>query len=110
MDGRYPASFHFPCSMDMTGVTGQFPSSVRMILFTSLLNSLSERDVFFFNFSIIDGEEIELNAGNWIRTAPEGKRQFSASADSSVTFACIQVKAGALEDCTASGQDILFMP
>jgi len=51
--------------------------------------------------AVIDGEEIELSAGDWIRVAPEGKRQFSAAADSSVTFACIQVKAGSLEGYTA---------
>jgi mannose-6-phosphate isomerase-like protein (cupin superfamily) len=51
--------------------------------------------------AVIDGSEIELDAGDWIRVAPEGKRQFSAAADSSVTYACIQVKAGSLEGYTA---------
>jgi len=51
--------------------------------------------------AVIDGEEIELSAGDWVRVAPEGKRQFSAASDSSVTFACIQVKAGSLEGYTA---------
>mgnify|MGYP003585751771 CR=1 FL=1 len=52
--------------------------------------------------AVIDGEEIELSAGDWIRVAPEGERQFSAAADSSVTYACIQVKAGSLEGYTAN--------
>jgi len=46
--------------MDMTGVTGQFPSSVRMILFTSLLNSLSERDVFFLISPSLMGKKLNL--------------------------------------------------
>ena len=52
--------------------------------------------------AVIDGDEVDLNAGDWIRIAPEGKRQFSAASDSSVTYACIQVKAGSLEGYTAN--------
>lgn len=52
--------------------------------------------------AVIDGDEVDLNAGDWIRIAPEGKRQFSAASDSSVTYACIQVQAGSLEGYTAN--------
>ena len=48
----------------------------------------------------IDGEEVALTAGDWIRIAPEGKRQFFAADDSTISFACIQVKAGSLEGYT----------
>jgi len=49
---------------------------------------------------VVDGEEIALTAGDWIRIAQEGKRQFFASDDSAISFACIQVKAGSLEGYT----------
>ena len=51
--------------------------------------------------TIIDGETIELTAGDWIRVAPAAKRQFSAAEDSAISFACIQVKANSLEGYTA---------
>ncbi len=50
---------------------------------------------------IVDGEEILLAAGDWVRISPEGRRQFFASEDSAISFACIQVKAGSLEGYTA---------
>lgn len=48
----------------------------------------------------IDGETITLAAGDWIRVAPEGKRQFFAAEDSAISYVCIQVKAGSLEGYT----------
>lgn len=50
--------------------------------------------------AVVDGEEILLTKGDWIRIAPEGKRQFFAAEDSAISFACIQVKAGSLEGYT----------
>ena len=50
--------------------------------------------------AVVDGEEIVLEAGDWIRISPEGRRQFFAAADSAISFACIQVKAGSLEGYT----------
>ena len=50
---------------------------------------------------VIDGEEIALSAGDWLRIAPAAKRQFSAAADSGITFVCIQVKENSLEGFTA---------
>ena len=49
----------------------------------------------------VDGDEIELKEGDWIRIAPDGKRQFFAAADSPISYICIQVKAGSLGAYTA---------
>lgn len=46
--------------------------------------------------AVIDGETVELSAGDWVRVSPAAKRQFSAAADSAISFACIQVKANSL--------------
>lgn len=50
---------------------------------------------------VIDGEEITLSAGDWLKIAPAAKRQFSAAADSGITFVCIQVKENSLGGFTA---------
>ena len=42
--------------------------------------------------AVIDGEEITLTAGDWLKVAPAAKRQFSAAENSGITFICIQVK------------------
>ena len=52
--------------------------------------------------AVIDGETIALQQGDWVRIAPQAKRQFSAAADSAISYACIQVKAGSLEAYTAA--------
>ena len=49
----------------------------------------------------IDGEEIELAAGDWLRISPTAHRQFRAASDSSITYVCIQVKQGSLDAFTA---------
>ena len=49
---------------------------------------------------VIDGENIELNAGDWIRISPAGQRQFFAADDTDISFACIQVKENSLENYT----------
>ncbi len=51
--------------------------------------------------AIIDGETVELSAGDWVRISPATKRQFSAADDSAISFACIQVKENSLEGYTA---------
>lgn len=51
--------------------------------------------------AVIDGEEITLTAGDWLKIAPAAKRQFSASANSGITFVCIQVKENSLDGFTA---------
>ncbi len=49
---------------------------------------------------IIDGETVELAAGDWIRISPAAKRQFFASEDDAISFICIQVKENSLEGFT----------
>ena len=49
---------------------------------------------------MIDGETVELQAGDWLRVAPAGERQLSAATDSAICVICIQVKAGSLEGFT----------
>lgn len=50
---------------------------------------------------IIDGEEISLSTGDWLKIAPAAKRQFFASDISGITYICIQVKENSLEHFTA---------
>ncbi|BAK81557.1 cupin domain-containing protein [Candidatus Arthromitus sp. SFB-rat-Yit] len=50
--------------------------------------------------AIIDGENIDLLAGDWIRISPKGQRQFFASENEAMTFVCIQVKENSLEGYT----------
>lgn len=51
--------------------------------------------------AVLDGETAELTAGDWLRVAPAAKRQFSAAADSGITFVCIQVQENSLDGFTA---------
>lgn len=50
--------------------------------------------------AVIDGETVELQAGDWLRIAPAAKRQFFAAEDTAISFVCIQVKANSLEGYT----------
>lgn len=50
---------------------------------------------------IIDGEEISLTAGDWLKIAPMAKRQFFAADDCGISYICIQVKENSLEHFTA---------
>ncbi len=50
---------------------------------------------------VIDDEKIALKAGDWIRIAPQAKRQFSAAADEGISYICIQVKENSLGNYTA---------
>lgn len=50
---------------------------------------------------VIDGEEIALTAGDWVRIAPAAKRQFFATEDEGISFVCIQTKENSLEGFTA---------
>ena len=49
----------------------------------------------------LDGEKVELKAGDWVRVSPSVKRQFCASEAEGISFACIQVKENSLEAYTA---------
>ena len=51
--------------------------------------------------AVIDGEEIALAAGDWLRVAPAAKRQFSAAADAGIAYVCIQVRENSLGGFTA---------
>ena len=57
--------------------------------------------------AIIDGEEVSLTAGDWLKIAPAAKRQFSAAAHTGVTYVCIQAKENSLEGFTA-GDAIVY--
>lgn len=46
----------------------------------------------------IDGEKVELEAGDWLRVAPQASRKLHATTD--MTSVCIQVKAGSLTQWT----------
>lgn len=50
--------------------------------------------------AVIDGETVELKAGDWLRVAPTAKRQFSAAEDTSIRFICVQVRENSLEGYT----------
>lgn len=45
---------------------------------------------------LIDGESVELTAGDWVRISPAAKRQFFAAQDSEIAFVCIQTKENSL--------------
>ena len=51
---------------------------------------------------IIDGEEVSLTAGDWVRISPAAKRQFFAADDAEISFVCIQAKEISLESFTAN--------
>lgn len=50
--------------------------------------------------AIIDGEEVSLSIGDWIKITPSAKRQFFATSDSPITYICIQTKANSLDGFT----------
>ena len=50
---------------------------------------------------VIDGEEITLTTGDWLRIAPAAKRQFFASANEGISYICIQTKENSLGGFTA---------
>ena len=52
--------------------------------------------------AVIDGESINLAAGDWLRISPAANRQFFAAPDCGIEYICIQVKAGSLEGYTAA--------
>ena len=56
--------------------------------------------------AIIDGETVELAAGDWLRVAPKARRQFSAAADEGISFICIQVRENSLEEYTAEDAEV----
>ena len=51
---------------------------------------------------MIDGEDVILATGDWLKISPAAKRQFFAASDSGITYVCIQVKENSLENFTAT--------
>ena len=51
--------------------------------------------------AVIDGEEILLSAGDWVRISPAAKRQFFASEEEGISYVCIQTKENSLDGFTA---------
>ena len=49
---------------------------------------------------IVDGEEVSLTAGDWVRISPIAKRQFFAADNEGISFVCIQTKENSLEGFT----------
>ena len=49
----------------------------------------------------LDGEDVVLEKGDWLRISPATKRQFFADENSAISFACIQVKENSLAGYTA---------
>ncbi len=51
--------------------------------------------------AVIDGEAVELAAGDWLRISPAARRQFFASPNEAISYICIQVRENSLEEYTA---------
>ena len=56
--------------------------------------------------AVIDGQTVELSAGDWLRIAPAARRQFSSSADEGISYICIQVREKSLEEYTAADAEV----
>ena len=56
--------------------------------------------------AVIDGETVELGAGDWLRISPAARRQFFAAAQEGISYICIQVRANSLEEYTADDAGI----
>lgn len=52
--------------------------------------------------AIIDGDTVEITAGDWLKISPTAKRQFFAASDSALTYICIQVKENSLDSFTVN--------
>ncbi len=50
---------------------------------------------------VIDGEELSLSAGDFVKVNPQGKRQIFAG-EEGISYLCIQVKVNSLEEYTAN--------
>ena len=49
---------------------------------------------------VLDGEDVSLEKGDWLRVDPCVKRQIFSASDSALEYICIQAKAGSLEGFT----------
>lgn len=50
--------------------------------------------------AVVDGEEISLTEGDWLKISPSAKRQFFAASDSDISYICIQTKENSIEGFT----------
>lgn len=57
--------------------------------------------------AIINGEEIALTSGDWLKVSPAAKRQFFAASDSAISYICIQVKENSLDTYTMSDAGVV---
>ena len=51
--------------------------------------------------AVVDGEEIALEKGDWLKIAPSAKRQFFADQNEDLSYICIQTKENSLGGFTA---------
>ena len=56
--------------------------------------------------AVIDGETVELSAGDWLRISPAARRQFFAAENEGSSYICMQVKENSLEEYTAADAGI----
>ena len=56
--------------------------------------------------AVIDGETVELGAGDWLRISPAARRQFFAAENEGISYICMQVKENSLEEYTAADAGI----
>ena len=56
--------------------------------------------------AVIDGETVELSAGDWLRISPAARRQFFAAENEGISYVCMQVKENSLEEYTADDAGI----
>jgi len=54
----------------------------------------------------LDGECIDLTAGDWLRVGTGVKRQLAAAADSPISYVCIQAREGSLQHWTGTDAEI----
>ncbi|MFV0479238.1 MAG: cupin domain-containing protein [Anaerorhabdus sp.] len=57
--------------------------------------------------AIIDGEEMQLVAGDWVKISPLAKRQFFADENSPISYVCIQVKENSLDTYTMTDAELV---
>ena len=57
--------------------------------------------------AVIDGDNVDLSEGDWIRISPSSHRQFFSSLDSPISYVCIQVRENSLQSYTADDAVIL---
>lgn len=71
------------------------------------IHSHKQNEEIYYVFSgsgkaVIDNEEINLVAGDWLKVSPKAERQFFASKDNAISYICIQTKENSLEEYTAN--------